>query len=65
MVNQKIKLFTSDGATATMHRKPSLEAFVSSAVCGECNSGWMSTPETQVDLIFAVVLCSAGEMFCE
>jgi hypothetical protein len=52
VVNQKIKMFTSDGTTATMHRQPSLEAFVNSAVCRECNSGWMSTLETQVDPIF-------------
>lgn len=52
VVNQKIKLFTSDGTAATMHRQPSLETFVNSSVCAECNSGWMSTIETQVDPIF-------------
>jgi len=52
VVNQKIKMFTSDGTSATMHRQPSLEAFVNSAVCRKCNGGWMSTLEAQVDPIF-------------
>jgi len=52
VVNDKIKMFTSDGKTPTMHRQPDLESFVNGAVCGKCNSGWMSTLETQVDPIF-------------
>ena len=52
VVNQKIKMFTSDGTTATMERQPHLEALVNSSVCAECNNGWMSTLETQVDPIF-------------
>jgi hypothetical protein len=52
VVNQKIKMFTSDGIMATMHRQPSLEAFVNSAVCRECNGGWMSMLEAQVDPVF-------------
>jgi hypothetical protein len=51
VVNQKVKMFTSDGTTATMHRQPSLEALVNSAVCKECNNGWMSKLETQIDPI--------------
>lgn len=51
VVNQKIKMFTSDGATATMHRQPPLEALVNSAVCRECNGSWMSDLEVEVDPI--------------
>jgi hypothetical protein len=36
VVNQKIKMFTSDGTTATMERQPHLEALVNSSVCAEC-----------------------------
>jgi hypothetical protein len=52
VVNLKIKMFTSDGKTATMHRQPHLETFVNASVCAECNNGWMSKLETQVDPIF-------------
>ena len=52
VVNQKIKMFTSDGTTTTMERQPHLEALVNSSTYAECNNGWMSTLETQVDLIF-------------
>jgi hypothetical protein len=52
VVNHKIKMFTSDGTTPTMHRQPHLESFVNGAVCAKCNSGWMSTLETQVDPVF-------------
>lgn len=50
--HNKIKLFTSDGTTDTLHRQPALESFVNSAVCARCNSGWMSSLETQVEPIF-------------
>jgi hypothetical protein len=52
VVNDKIKMFTSDGNTSTMHRQPNLESFVNGAVCGKCNSGWMSNLETQAGAIF-------------
>ena len=61
VVHHKIKMFTSDGATPSMHRQPDLESFVNSSVCGECNSGWMSTLETQVSPIFEK-LTSGTEM---
>jgi hypothetical protein len=51
VVNQKVKMFTSDGNTATMHRQPSLEVLVNNAVCKKCNGGWMSKLETQIDPI--------------
>ena len=50
--NQKIKLFTSDGTTTTLHRQPRLDSFVNSSVCADCNNGWMSLLETQVDPVF-------------
>lgn len=67
VVNQKIKMFTSDGTTAKMKWRPDLGTLVNSSVCAACNNGWMSTLETQVGPIFdklttgTDIRCLSGE----
>jgi hypothetical protein len=51
VVNDKIKMFTSDGTTATFHAQKHLEKFWNRSVCAKCNNGWMSGLETNVDPI--------------
>lgn len=49
VVNNKIKMYTATmGSPPVLHRQPPLERLVNTAVCGECNSGWMSRLETNV-----------------
>jgi hypothetical protein len=52
VVNDKIKMFTSDGNTPTFHRQTELEKFWNRSVCANCNNGWMSRLEEEVDPIF-------------
>ena len=52
VVNDKIKMFTSDGETPTFHQQTELEKFWNRSVCGNCNNGWMSRLEEEVDPIF-------------
>ncbi len=51
VVNDKIKMFTSDGTTATFHQQKELEKFWNRSVCASCNNGWMSRLEVAVDPI--------------
>jgi hypothetical protein len=53
VVNDKIKMFTSDGTTATFHQQKHLEKFWNRSVCAKCNNGWMSLLEQQVDPVTA------------
>jgi hypothetical protein len=48
-VNDKIKMFTSDGTAATFHQQIDLEKFWNRSVCADCNNGWMSRLEAAVD----------------
>ncbi len=49
VVNNKIKMFTATlGSSPVLHRQPPLERLVNTAVCGKCNSGWMSRLETNI-----------------
>jgi hypothetical protein len=52
VVNDKIKMFSSDGKIPTFHRQTELEKFWNRSVCANCNNGWMSRLEEQVDPIF-------------
>ena len=51
VVNDKVKMFTSDGSTATFHQQTELEKFWNRSVCAKCNNGWMSLLEEAVDPI--------------
>ena len=51
VVNNKIKMFTSDGKSPTFHRQSALDRFWNHSVCSQCNNGWMSRLETDVDPI--------------
>ena len=51
VVNDKIKMFTSDGITATFHQQIELQRFWNRSVCAKCNNGWMSLLEQAVDPI--------------
>jgi hypothetical protein len=51
VVNDKIKMFTSDGKTPTFHRQINLAKFWNRSVCAKCNNGWMSRLEQEVDPI--------------
>ena len=51
VVNDKIKMFTSDGDTTTFHRQTELEKLWNRSVCKHCNNGWMSSLEKEVDPI--------------
>jgi hypothetical protein len=53
VVNDKIKMFTSDGSTATFEQQTDLKRFWNRSVCAKCNNGWMSQLEQQVDLVIA------------
>ena len=52
VVNDKIKMFTSDGKTPTFQQQTELEKFWNRSVCANCNNGWMSRLEEEVDSIF-------------
>jgi len=52
VVNDKIKMFTSDGKNPTFHQQTELEKFWNRSVCANCNNGWMSRLEEEVDPIF-------------
>lgn len=58
VVNDKIKMFTSDGITATFHEQKRLEKFWNRSVCAKCNNGWMSLLEEQVDPIITKLTTS-------
>ncbi len=51
VVNDKIKMFISDGKTTTFCRQTELEKFWNRSVCKSCNNGWMSRLEEEVDPI--------------
>ena len=51
VVNDKIKMFTSDGQVATFLKQTALNKFWNDSVCGKCNNGWMSVLEQAVDPI--------------
>ena len=51
VVNDKIKIFTSDGKTVTFHQQIELKKFWNRSVCAKCNNGWMSLLEKAVDPI--------------
>ena len=51
VVNDKIKMFTSDGKTSAFHEQKDLEKFWNRSVCAKCNNGWMSRLEVTVDPI--------------
>jgi hypothetical protein len=52
VVNNKIKMFSSDGKTDTFHEQTELEDFWNRSVCGNCNNGWMSVLEQTVSPVF-------------
>jgi hypothetical protein len=52
VVNDKLKMFTSNGKTQTFHQQPELEKLWNRSVCANCNNGWMSRLEVEVDIIF-------------
>jgi hypothetical protein len=52
VVNDKIKMFSSDGKKDTFHSQTDLEDFWNRSVCANCNNGWMSQLEVAVSPVF-------------
>ena len=52
VVNKEIKLFTADANSTILHNKKRLAKFWNDSVCADCNNGWMSRLEVDVDRVF-------------